>query len=313
MCRDPLLLLLVEDNPADADLVRMALQRFSVPYELEVASDGEVALAVALGRGQSGQIPDLILLDLNVPKADGFSLLAAIKGCEKTRHIPVAVFTSSSAPHDILQAYRSHANCFIIKPATLTGLVELFAAIEALVILCRARAGKALDHPARAPGSLSVREAPTMHGPNADALRILLVEDNAGDVDLVKMAAEQFSVPHVLEVAGDGELALERVLGSTANGRLPDLVILDLNIPKIDGRSVLAAIKENEATRHIPVLVFTSSAAERDVLAAYRAHANACITKPANIKAFLEAFSVIERFWLQAVRLPPHPESGSTA
>lgn len=297
----PLRFLLVEDNAGDADLVKVAMERFSVPHVLEVAADGELAIEAVLGAARGRRLPDLIILDLNVPRLDGHEVLAAIRANEATRHIPVVVFTSSSAPRDMLQAYRGYANCCIRKPSSARGFFEVFALLEKLVNLHRDRTWEGLEH--LTGGAVAAIEENGLH---KEPVHILLVEDNAGDVDLVKVAMAQFSVPYTLDVQPDGELAIA-ALGS--GRRLPDLMILDLNVPKMDGRAVLAAIKRAEETRHIPVLVFTSSTAERDLLEAYRAHANCCLTKPPSVKAFLEVFALIERFWLQLVRLPPHPES----
>jgi CheY-like chemotaxis protein len=146
-----------------------------------------------------------------------------------------------------------------------------------------------------------------------EEVHILLVEDNDGDIDLVKEALARFTVPHKLTVITDGESALQSLAPVRAgdDGRLPDLVLLDLNIPRRDGREVLAGIKGNERTAHIPVIVLTSSGAERDRLQAYRLHANCFITKPSDVDSFFEMFRLIEQFWLNLVELPPPQHSRS--
>jgi chemotaxis family two-component system response regulator Rcp1 len=139
---------------------------------------------------------------------------------------------------------------------------------------------------------------------------ILLVEDNPGDVDLAKDALELFKTPHTLHIASDGALALEflfafeRGAANLPNPIGPDLILLDLNLPKIDGREVLATIKKNERLGKIPVIVLTSSNAEHDLLQAYGSHANCYLTKPADLELFFAMFAEIERFWLQLVKLP---------
>lgn len=138
-------------------------------------------------------------------------------------------------------------------------------------------------------------------------IHILLVEDNAGDIDLAKDALRQFKTRHTLHVASDGARALEVLFDPEQSAKdLPDLILLDLNLPKIDGREILATIKSDERLSHIPVIVLTSSNAERDLQQAYRLHANCYLTKPTDVGQFFAMFELIERFWLQLVKLPPH-------
>lgn len=144
-------------------------------------------------------------------------------------------------------------------------------------------------------------------------IHILLVEDNPGDVDLAKEALTQFKTPHTLHVASDGAQALEFLAGPAGGAtRLPDLILLDLNLPKTDGREVLAIIKNDERLGHIPVIVLSSSHAERDMQQAYRLHANCFLTKPTDIGLFFAMFELIERFWLQLVKLPPRHTHSAT-
>lgn len=138
------------------------------------------------------------------------------------------------------------------------------------------------------------------------AIHILLVEDNPGDVDLAKEALRQFKTRHTLQVEADGTRALEFLFEADRGaGRLPDLILLDLNLPRTDGREVLATIKNHERLGSIPVIVLTSSNAERDLRQAYQLHANCFLTKPTDLELFFAMFEQIERFWLQLVKLPP--------
>ena len=134
------------------------------------------------------------------------------------------------------------------------------------------------------------------------AIRILLVEDNLGDVRL----AEEAFLQHRLDVVGDGEeaMALLHRIGKYAQFPNPDLILLDLNLPRKDGRQVLAEIKADASLRSIPVIVLTSSQAEKDVSTVYNLHGNCYINKPADFDEFLTVASSIERFWLEIVRLP---------
>jgi two-component system, chemotaxis family, response regulator Rcp1 len=136
--------------------------------------------------------------------------------------------------------------------------------------------------------------------------RILLVEDNPADVRLVQEAFRDARVPCELLVARDGVEALE-LLGQAQGDpeREPaDLILLDLNLPRRDGREVLVALKGDPARRHIPVVVLTSSAAENDVRQAYDLQANCYVVKPMDLDRFLALMRAIEEFWLMTVRLP---------
>jgi two-component system, chemotaxis family, response regulator Rcp1 len=138
------------------------------------------------------------------------------------------------------------------------------------------------------------------------SVQILLVEDNAGDVRLTEEALREASLPYGLQVVPDGveALALLRREGAYAEAARPDLILLDLNIPKRDGREVLAEIKADPDLRTIPVVVLTTSQNEADVLTSYRLHANCYIVKPVNFDQFMHAIEAIEDFWLNVVRLP---------
>jgi two-component system, chemotaxis family, response regulator Rcp1 len=137
-------------------------------------------------------------------------------------------------------------------------------------------------------------------------IEILLVEDNSGDVELTIEALKEARVRNNLHVAADGEQALQfvRQQEQYGNSPRPDLVLLDLNLPRKAGREVLAEMKADPGLRRIPVVVLTTSAEEADVLAAYNLHANAYITKPVDLDQFLGVVRSIEDFWLTIVRLP---------
>ena len=141
-----------------------------------------------------------------------------------------------------------------------------------------------------------------MKGP----VRILLVEDNPADAGLVEEAFQDGNVKYHLDIAEDGVAALSflRRLGKHLNALRPDLILLDLNLPKKDGREVLAEIKQDLDLRTIPVIVLTTSDDEVDVHRAYGLHANCYMTKPVDIDDFLRKVRSIEDFWLTFVRLP---------
>ena len=139
-------------------------------------------------------------------------------------------------------------------------------------------------------------------------VQILLVEDSPGDVSLTREALLSARIANELSVVGDGAeaLAFLRQQGPYAEAPRPDLVLLDLNLPGIDGRTVLATMKEDDDLKTIPVIVLTTSAAEEDISRSYQDHANCYITKPVDFADFLTVISELEGFWLQLVKLPPH-------
>lgn len=142
---------------------------------------------------------------------------------------------------------------------------------------------------------------------NSETIEILLVEDNPGDVVLVREALKTAKVRNNLHIATDGELAMDFLNGGASNKHRvrPGLVLLDLNLPKRDGREVLHDIKSNQALRSIPVVVMTSSQAEEDIWQAYDAQANCYITKPVDFNQLMKVVNTIEDFWLHVVQLPP--------
>lgn len=137
-------------------------------------------------------------------------------------------------------------------------------------------------------------------------IEILLVDDNPADVDLTLEALQEAKLRNHVRVAQDGVVAMEmlRREGPHAGTPLPDLVLLDLNMPRKDGREVLKEVKEDPALKRIPIVVLTTSEAEKDVLDAYEQRANAYIVKPVNFDQFFRSIQSLEDFWLTVVRLP---------
>jgi two-component system, chemotaxis family, response regulator Rcp1 len=143
-------------------------------------------------------------------------------------------------------------------------------------------------------------------GPIGLPIEILLVEDSPSDVDLTKEALGEAKVLNHLHVVGDGVAALSflRREGPYASAPAPDLILLDLNLPKKDGREVLAEIKADPALRRIPVVILTTSQADEDILQSYDLHANCYVTKPVDLDQFVKVVRSIEDFWLEIVKLP---------
>ncbi len=141
------------------------------------------------------------------------------------------------------------------------------------------------------------------------AIEILMVEDNPGDVRLTREALKGGKVTNQLHVVEDGVAALDYLYRRAphAQAARPDLILLDLNLPKKDGREVLAAIKSDSGLKIIPVVILTTSQAEEDVLRAYNLNANCYVTKPVDFHQFTRIVQTLEQFWLTVVTLPPNP------
>jgi CheY-like chemotaxis protein len=137
-------------------------------------------------------------------------------------------------------------------------------------------------------------------------IEVLLVEDDPGDVLMTKEAFEDYKLSNNLHVVNDGAEAMEflRRRGEHSDAPRPDLVLLDLNLPRMDGREVLQAIKSDPELASIPVVVLTTSEAEEDVLRSYSLHANAYVTKPVDFERFIQVVRQIDEFFVTVVRLP---------
>ncbi|WP_028061802.1 response regulator [Candidatus Solirubrobacter pratensis] len=142
-----------------------------------------------------------------------------------------------------------------------------------------------------------------MTSPDTQPITVLLVEDDPGDVVLIQEAFEHNKVRNTLHVVGDGVEAMDFLRTSQVR---PDLILLDLNLPRKDGREVLAEVKSDTALRSIPVVVLTTSKAEEDILRSYDLHANAYVTKPVDFSRFIEVVRQIDEFFVTVVKLPGH-------
>jgi len=137
-------------------------------------------------------------------------------------------------------------------------------------------------------------------------IEILLVEDNKGDVGLIEEVFEEAKIRNIIHVAEDGEEAMLYLRGESKflGSPRPDIILLDLNLPKKDGREVLREIKEDGNLKNIPIVVLTTSNAEKDILGVYSLHANAYVTKPLDLDQFMKVVGSIKNFWLEVVKLP---------
>ena len=139
-------------------------------------------------------------------------------------------------------------------------------------------------------------------------INILLVEDNEGDILLTMEALESGKLINNIDVTRNGELAISFLMNILENPEkeLPELILLDINLPKKNGQDVLHFIKEHDSLKHIPVIMLTTSSNEKDVMASYRNHANCYITKPTDINSFMSIIAKLEEFWISIVKLPVH-------
>jgi CheY-like chemotaxis protein len=138
-------------------------------------------------------------------------------------------------------------------------------------------------------------------------VHILLVEDNEGDIVLAREALQDVKMINQISITRDGDEALKFLNRTEINmpSELPDLVLLDINMPKVSGMEVLVQMKTHERLKTIPVIMLTSSSSEKDIRFAYEHHANCYITKPGDMDGFIEVMQKIEDFWLSIVKLPP--------
>lgn len=139
-----------------------------------------------------------------------------------------------------------------------------------------------------------------------ESIHILLVEDNEGDLVLIKEALEEGRVANNISICRDGEKAIHYFMkeGDYPDAVEPDLVILDINLPRKNGHEVLEFIKETDHLKHIPVIMLTTSSSEADIAKSYMKHANCYVTKPLDVEDFLNAVMKIEQFWINLVKLP---------
>jgi chemotaxis family two-component system response regulator Rcp1 len=133
---------------------------------------------------------------------------------------------------------------------------------------------------------------------------LLLIEDNEADVDLTRDSLLDYAKDIEVEVAGDGAVAMDYLMRPADENVLPRLIMLDLNLPRLDGRHVLRAVKSDQILRRIPVIVFSSSTAQRDIADCYDLGASCYLCKPIDLVSYREMVRTVERFWMQMVRLP---------
>ncbi|ATB40244.1 sensor protein [Cystobacter fuscus] len=243
----PIEVLLVEDNPADADLTREALAESKLLVNLEVVDDGEKAESylLRLPPYEKAVHPHLVLLDLNLPRRNGREVLRTIRSTPTLKHIPVVVLSSSNTEMDVLKTYGLGANCYVVKPVRFTDFFEIVRIVgEFWFTVVRLPPPELCTGEPSTPSPLPKLPATPMETP----LQVLLVEDNPGDADLVR----EYLEPHpawTLSVRGTLREALE-----FAAAQRVDVVLLDLGLPDCQGLNSLEQMVEQLPTTPIVVL-----------------------------------------------------------
>ncbi len=304
--RSPLAVLLVGRSEGDTDLVREALSRVDLARSFRVAEDAGTALILL----QGAYMPRirLVLLNLDSFEDHGRALLSRIKSDPRTGHIPVIGLTSSETAQDARTCYDLLVNAVIGKPrgpdeyrAVLGSFIEFWMRVALFP-----DEGDATEAPSLRPSCIGALEESlpmcVPQRPDPRPLSVLLVEDNPGDVRLVREALAQTADATTLQVAPDADSALA-VLRGDGNGT-PQLVLLDLNLPSRDGRFLLSAIKSHQEIRRLPVIVWTSSDAPHDVRTCYGLHANAFVKKPGRLDEYLTFIRTCIEFWARTAILP---------
>lgn len=141
-----------------------------------------------------------------------------------------------------------------------------------------------------------------------EPIQILLIEDNEGDIFLTREAFDEGRICNTIQVVRDGQEGIDflKNILLDKNLNLPDLILLDVNLPKMNGHEVLLEIKKSDDLKHIPVIMLTTSSSEVDILKSYQNHANCYISKPVDVNDFMNAIQSIEEFWMSIVKLPKH-------
>ena len=299
---------MVEDSPGDVRLTQEAFRNTDESIKLHVTIDGVEAMAFLRHEGAHTRAPrpDIILLDLNLPKMDGREVLAHIKSDEDLKTIPTVILTTSEAEADVLKCYQLQANCYLSKP------VQLYR-------VRRPREGHQrilADKSAIAAASITRMNNRSIQKAEWEIMNkeVLLVEDSPGDVRLTQEAFRDANRSIRLHVATDGveAMAFLKREGAHADAPRPDIILLDLNLPKMDGREVLAHIKADSGLKMIPIVILTTSEAETDIVRSYQLQANCYLSKPVQFDDFASLVNVINDFWLTKVKLPQQKETAQT-
>jgi two-component system, chemotaxis family, response regulator Rcp1 len=243
---------------------------------------------------------------------DGRDVLAYIKGHPNLKTIPTVILSSSAAQRDVFKSYELQANCYLVKPVDWEHFREVVESINDFWLTKVKLPGKRDRKPGLVQDLHSQQMASKgrqpMYTAKIDRMpkQLLLVEDNPGDVRLTREAFREANMEIHLHVASDGveAMAFLRNEDPHASAPRPDLILLDLNLPLMGGREVLAQIKQDESLKTIPTIILTTSDADIDIARSYELHANCYLSKPVELNEFEAVIKSINHFWLSQVELP---------
>ncbi len=268
--------LIVDDHASNRFILRELLE--TLEWDCTEAGNGVEGLAEV-----QKKVPDLILTDYEMPEMNGLEFLGHLKKSPSTRDIPVIMITAHSTSGIQARALSLGAETVLPKPFEFE---LLFKAIGKAVVAKPSQQDVAVA---------AVRK-----------LEILLVEDNEGDVRLTREALKDVNVQAHLSVVNDGEeaIAFLRRQGFHSSASRPDLMLLDLNLPKKNGHDVLAEVKNDQELQSIPVVVLSSSSLDEDISKAHELYANCYVTKPTDLNEFWIVIKNIVEFWLTVAKTP---------
>jgi CheY-like chemotaxis protein len=305
-------ILLVSNCDDDVASLRSSFHRTRVSNSVHTASDGTAALACLRGSGTADGrhvSPSLILLDLNCRAAGQpavtaeLELLSELKSDPELRSIPVIVVTESSDQADILNAYSSGACSFISKPASRERRLRLFEQLADYWahVSQLPRSGNNADDLFE-----SVVESAALDG-NADPVPVLVVDDSEDDILLLKEAFVDCPLIDLIAAVEDGETALRYMRGEApfADARRPAIVLLDINMPRMNGFEVLAEMRADHRLVQTPVIMLTTSKQESDILRAYSDGACSFISKPVNFERMRQIAQGFALYWSTVANTPP--------
>jgi len=304
--------LLVEDNPGDVRLTQEAFRKVNPSVQLHVANDGSEAMAFLRHHGAFSDAPrpDFILLDLNLPKMDGREVLAQIKADPSLRTTPIFILSTSKEGLDVANSYGLQANCFLVKPVNLDDYETLMTTINDFwltkVELPRydEKGTAAIDLLPPFKWRTEANEA--VPDFSARSMDILLVDDNEGDARLMREVLSGINKTVHLHVVTDGleAMAFLKYQGKYLDAPRPQLILLDLRMPKLDGLEVLAQLKMDPRLSVIPIVVLTTSNSESDITQSYQLMASCYLTKPAELGEFERLVKSLNEFWFTKVAFP---------
>jgi len=288
----PAEILVVEDNEMDYELLELSFRRLPFKKNFHQVDDGETAMDFLHQKGEYADAPkpDLVLLDINLPGMSGHEVLAEIKADEHLKTIPVLILTTSSYAQDILKAYQNMANGYVTKDFGFQVVKSLSKLTEFWFSLVRLPSGETL------PPEPKERKERDNEAFLHSKVHILFIENDPVEIQLMKDAAKALDLRSPLEIVPDAEEAL-KVLHKETQDSKPDLILLDLLLPDTDGLSMLKKLRQDEATKHLQIVMYSSNLENDNVLESYRRYVNAFVPRPQNLEETLSVLETITQWY----------------